>query len=81
MSHHGLPRYSPAYWIQVVESSSALLGTADEDQIPVDADHSAMCKFEREDNPTFETVYKRVNEMKNSRLGRGVAAGESGVSS
>ncbi|KAK5202612.1 hypothetical protein LTR41_011644 [Exophiala xenobiotica] len=49
----------------IVEKHSALLETNHEEQIPVDADHSAMCKFETEDDPTFEKVYKRVNRIKN----------------
>jgi hypothetical protein len=49
-----------------VEKHSALLDVQHEEQIPVDADHSAMCKFEREDDTTFEKVYKRVKRMKNN---------------
>jgi uncharacterized protein YifE (UPF0438 family) len=50
---------------QIVEKHSALLETNHEEQIPVDADHSAMCKFETEADDTFEKVYKRVKRMKN----------------
>jgi hypothetical protein len=49
-----------------VEKHSALLEVNHEEQIPVDADHSAMCKFETEHDDTFEKVYKRVRRMKNS---------------
>ncbi|KAK5202499.1 hypothetical protein LTR41_011753 [Exophiala xenobiotica] len=49
----------------IVEKHSALLETNHEEQIPVDADHSAMCKFETESDGTFEKVYKRVKRMKN----------------
>lgn len=48
-----------------------------EEQIPVDADHSAMCKFEMEDDDTFERVYKRVKRMRNSP--RRVANEQSGM--
>jgi hypothetical protein len=49
-----------------VEKYSALLETNHEEQIPVDADHRAMCKFETEVDDTFERVYKRVKRMKNA---------------
>ena len=48
-----------------MEKYSALLEVEHEEQIPVDADHSAMCKFETEDDITFEKVYKRVTRIKN----------------
>jgi len=41
-----------------VEKHPALLEINHEEQSPVDADHSAMCKFEMDDDATFETVYK-----------------------
>ena len=34
-----------------------------EEQIPVDADHSMMCKFETESDATLERVYKRIQRM------------------
>jgi hypothetical protein len=49
-----------------VEKYSALLESNHEEQIPVDADHSAMCKFETENDNTFEKVYKRVKRMRNN---------------
>ena len=49
-----------------MEKHSALLETNDEEQIPVDADHNAMCKFETDDDDTFEKVYKRVKRMRNN---------------
>ena len=49
-----------------MEKHSALLETDHEEQIPVDADHSAMCKFETADDDTFEKVYKRVRRMRAS---------------
>jgi uncharacterized protein YifE (UPF0438 family) len=52
--------------IQIVEKHSALLETNHEEQIPVDADHSAMCKFETESDDTFEKVYKRIRRMRNN---------------
>ncbi|KAJ9612240.1 hypothetical protein H2200_003837 [Cladophialophora chaetospira] len=48
----------------VVEKHSALLEINHEEQIPVDSDHSAMCKFETDDDDTFEKVYKRVKRMR-----------------
>ncbi|KAK5215750.1 hypothetical protein LTR47_009949 [Exophiala xenobiotica] len=48
----------------IVEKHSALLETNHEEQIPVDADHSAMCKFETENDDTFEKVYKRMKRMR-----------------
>jgi hypothetical protein len=47
-----------------VEKQSALLETNHEEQIPADADHSAICKFETEEDDTFEKVYKRVKRMR-----------------
>ena len=61
-----------------MEKHSALLEVNHEEQIPVDADHSAMCKFETELDDTFEKVYKRVRRMKNSP--RRVAGEQSGMS-
>ncbi len=49
-----------------MEKHSALLETDHEEQIPVDADHSAMCKFESEEDDTFEKVWKRVRRMRTS---------------
>ena len=49
-----------------MEKHSAILEMKHEEQIPVDADHSAMCKFETEGDDTFEGVYKRVKRMKNT---------------
>jgi hypothetical protein len=49
-----------------VEKHSALLEANHEEQIPIDADHSAMCKFETENDDTFEKVYKRMRRMRNN---------------
>jgi hypothetical protein len=49
---------------QIVERYSALLETDHEEQIPVDADHSPMCKFETDGDDTYEKVYKRVKRIK-----------------
>lgn len=46
--------------IQVVEKHSALLNANGEDQIPVDANHSDMCKFKSRDDEVYEKLYKRV---------------------
>ena len=63
--------------IQIVEKHSALLEVDHEEQIPVDADHSAMCKFETDGDDTFEKVYKRVKRMRNNP--RRVANKQSGM--
>lgn len=49
-----------------MEKHSALLEVNHEEQIPVDADHSAMCKFETDGDATFEKVYKRIKRMRNN---------------
>lgn len=51
--------------MQIVEKQSALLEVEHEDQIPVDADHSAMCKFATAEDDTFERVHKRLRRMRN----------------
>jgi hypothetical protein len=48
-----------------VEKYSALLEVSHEEQVPVDADHSAICKFETDKDDTFEKMYKRIKRMKN----------------
>ncbi|KAL9098250.1 MAG: hypothetical protein Q9163_006061, partial [Psora crenata] len=50
----------------IVEKYSVLLETNHEEQIPVDADHSMMCKFETDNDSTFEKVYKRIRRMKSN---------------
>jgi hypothetical protein len=50
--------------MQIVEKHSALLEANHEEQIPVDADHSTMCKFETDGDDTFEKVYKRVKRIR-----------------
>ena len=61
-----------------MEKYSALLETNHEEQIPVDADHSAMCKFETDDDDTFEKVYKRLRRMRNNP--RRITNNQSGMS-
>ncbi len=58
--------YSIANSVQIVEKHSALLEVNHEEQIPVDADHTPMCKFKKEGNDAFEKVYKRFKRMKNN---------------
>ena len=41
-----------------------MLEVEHEEQIPVDANHSAMCKFEADSDDTFEKVYKRIQRMR-----------------
>ncbi|KAI9887902.1 MAG: hypothetical protein M1823_000290 [Watsoniomyces obsoletus] len=48
----------------IVDKQSALLEVKHEEQIPVNADHSAMCKFATEDDDTFEKVYKRIQRIR-----------------
>jgi hypothetical protein len=43
---------------------SALLEVEDEDQIPVEADHSQICKFEKEDDVTFEKAWRRIGRIR-----------------
>ncbi|EXJ76155.1 uncharacterized protein A1O5_00663 [Cladophialophora psammophila CBS 110553] len=52
----------------IVEKHSAFLEINNEELIPVDADHSAMCKFETQSDDIFETVYKRIKRMRNNLL-------------
>ncbi|KAJ9607048.1 hypothetical protein H2200_008120 [Cladophialophora chaetospira] len=51
---------------QIVEKHSALLDTEHEEQIPVDADHIAMCKFETENDDIFEKICKRIKRMRDN---------------
>lgn len=50
--------------VQIVEKSSALLDVEHEEQIPVDANHSLICKYEKEEDSAFEQVYKRIRRMR-----------------
>ncbi|KAF7509589.1 hypothetical protein GJ744_007627 [Endocarpon pusillum] len=50
--------------VQIVEQHSALLEAQHEEQIPINADHSAMCKFKADSDDTFEKVYKRIRRMR-----------------
>lgn len=43
---------------------SALLEVEKEEQIPTDADHSMICKFETDTDDIFEKVYKRMGRMR-----------------
>lgn len=43
---------------------SALLEVEGEDQIPVEADHSQICKFEKEDDVTFEKAWRRIGRIR-----------------
>lgn len=52
-----------------MEKSSALLEVDGEDQIPVDANHSHMCKFGARDDPVYEKLYKRLRRMLKERDG------------
>lgn len=50
--------------MKIVEKQSALLQATHEDQIPIDADHSMICKFETDSYDTFEKVYIRIGRMR-----------------
>jgi hypothetical protein len=43
---------------------SALLEVGDEDQIPVEADHCQICKFEKIDDVTFEKAWRRIGRLR-----------------
>lgn len=60
-----------------MEKQFALLETNHEEQIPVDADHMAMCKYETDGDATFEKVYKIIKRIKNHP--RCVATKQSGM--
>lgn len=47
----------------IVDKHSALLEVEGEEQIPVDANHSEMCKFDGRDNEVYEKVFKSLGRM------------------
>lgn len=49
--------------VKIVEKYSALLGVANEEQIPVNADHQEMCKFASPADETYEQIYIRIRRM------------------
>jgi hypothetical protein len=59
-----LHQFCEADTFQIVEIHSALLEVEDEDQIPVEADHSQICKFETEDDVTFEKAWRRIGRIR-----------------
>jgi hypothetical protein len=63
---------------EIVEKHSALLEVEQEEQIPVDANHSMMCKFEADSDDTFEKVYKRIRRIR--REARSKATDQAGTS-
>jgi hypothetical protein len=63
---------------QIVEKHSALLEVDQEERIPIDADHSMMCKFEADSDGIFEKVYKRIKRMR--REARSRATDQAGLS-
>jgi hypothetical protein len=53
---------------QIVEKHSALLDIKDEEQIPVNANHEEMCKFDERGNGMYKRVFKRIlGMMKNQK--------------
>lgn len=46
-----------------MQKHSALLEVYGEDQIPVNADHSGICKFESRDDEVYEKLWKRIHWM------------------
>ena len=63
--------------LQVVEKHSALLEVDKEDQVPVNADHSQICKFEKEDDDTFEKAWKRIERIRKET--RPASTGQTGM--
>lgn len=53
--------------LQIVDDQSALLGVPNEESIPVDADHSHICKFKEHDDDTYKKCYKRVARILSQR--------------
>jgi hypothetical protein len=53
--------------LQVVEKPSSLLEIVEEEQLPVNANHVLMCKFESRDDETYEKVWKRVRRILKSK--------------
>jgi len=54
----------PIHLDLVVEKQSVLLDVEHEDAIPVYADHRQMCKFEKDDDDTFQTVWKKIEQIR-----------------
>lgn len=52
----------------IVEKHSALLEVSGEDQQPVDANHSDMCKFGSRAHEVYKKVVKRLTRMLNNRI-------------
>jgi hypothetical protein len=50
--------------VQIVEKHSALLEIEHEEQIPIDANHSVIYKFEADSDDTFKKVYKRIRRIR-----------------
>ena len=48
---------------QIVEKHSALLEVNDEDQQPVDSNHSEICKFDSQQDQTYQKLVKRLKRM------------------
>lgn len=52
---------------QIVEKHSALLNVNGEEQIPVDANHRDMCRFEGRDDPVRETLQENTRNVESER--------------
>lgn len=46
-----------------MDKKSALLVVPNEESIPVDANHSEICKFEQQDNDTYEKCVARIKRI------------------
>ena len=46
-----------------MEKDSALLCVHNEESIPVDADHTQICKFEEQEDDTYEKCFKRIRRI------------------
>jgi hypothetical protein len=49
--------------VQIVEKSSALIGFQGERQIPMEGDHSRICKFTGPDDHLYVLVRSRIQDM------------------
>ena len=58
---------------QIVEKDSALLEIQHEEQIPINANHRMICKFETAADDTFDKVCCRIERMKKRPLRKVIA--------
>lgn len=58
------PRMDRLTLSRLWRSTQPLLEVEHEDQIPVNAGHSLICKFEVDGDDTFEKAWKRIKRMR-----------------